>query len=104
MRHPWWAIAVWLTFVAAAVAVGVVTGTESLQNGAVGESARGYTLMDEHRAYTPAREYGYLHSDTLRTADPRFTAAIEDVAGRMQSGLGGSIERRVSADRHSALV
>src|SRR5262249_4268089 len=104
MRHPWWAIGVWLSFVAAAVAVGIVAGTESLQNGAVGESARGYTLIDEHRAYTPAREYGYLHSDTLRTADPRFRAAINAVAERMQNGLGGNIETRVAADRHSALV
>jgi uncharacterized membrane protein YdfJ with MMPL/SSD domain len=104
MRHPWWAIAVWLGFVASAVAAGILAGTESLQNGAVGESARGYALMDEHQAYTPAREYGYIHSETLSTRDPQFRAAIEDVAGRMQSGLGGSVATRISDDKHSALV
>ena len=104
VRHPWRAIAAWLVFVTAAFAAGIVTGTDSLQNGAVGESARGYALMDEHRAYTPAREYGYLQSDSLSVGDPQFRAAIEDVAGRMRRGLGGNVETRVSADKHSALV
>jgi len=103
-RHPWWAIAAWLAFVAVAVAAGIVTGTESLENGAVGESARGYALMDAHQAWTPAREYGYLHRDTLHATDAPFRAAIADVATRMRSGLGGDVEIRTSPDRHSALV
>ena len=55
MRRPWRAIVLWLAFVAAAGAFGFATGIKSLQNGAVGESARGYELIDEHQAYGPAR-------------------------------------------------
>src|SRR5438093_1552222 len=53
MRRPWRAITVWLAFVVLALAAGIATGTEELQNGAVGESARGYDLIvdrDLHRA------------------------------------------------------
>ena len=64
IRRPWRAIVVWLVFVVAVAAM-VATGTDSLQNGSVGESARGYTLMDEHPgAWPPEREYAYIHSDT----------------------------------------
>jgi uncharacterized membrane protein YdfJ with MMPL/SSD domain len=103
-RRPWRAIALWLVFVLAAVGAMAATGTESLQNGAVGESARGYSLIDKHQAYTPAREYGYLHSDTLTTRDRAFRSAIADVKVRMRDGLGGDVEIRTSADKHSALV
>ncbi len=102
-RHPWRALAVWLAFVALAVAAGIATGTNSLQSGAVGESARGNALMDQHQMGSPPREYGYLHSDTLRASDPAFRAAVRDVAARMRSALD-RVEVSVSADRHSALV
>ena len=104
LRHPWYAIVTWLTFVAACVVVGLVVGTTSLQNGSVGESARGYALMDAHQAYTPAREYGYLHSDAFRANDPRFRSAVSAVAARMQSALAGTVDTRVSGNRHSVLV
>ena len=103
-RRPWLAIVLWLVLVVAAVAASVATGTESLGNGAVGESARGYALIDRYQAYTPAREYGYVHSDTLRSRDAAFRAAVADVAARMRAGLGGDIGVRTSVDRHSALV
>jgi RND superfamily putative drug exporter len=104
MRRPWRAIAAWLGFVAVAIALGAVAGTKELENGAVGESARGYSLMDEHRAWPPAREYGYLHSDQFTVGDPRFRAAITDVSGRMRTGLGSRPVVRFSPDRHTALV
>src|SRR3954469_18594691 len=104
IRHPWLAIVAWLAFVVVAIGLMVATGTESLENGAVGESARGYELMSQHQAWTPAREYGYLHSDTLRADQPFFRAAIDDVASRMRTGLGGDVQIRISRDRHSALV
>src|SRR5262249_35806868 len=96
----------WLGFVAACVAALVATGTEPLENGAVGESARGYALLDAHPgAWPPAREYGYLHSETLRGGDPAFRAAVADVERRMEIGLGGTpLTVTVSTDRHSALV
>ncbi|MEN3342253.1 MAG: heme transporter [Actinomycetota bacterium] len=103
-RHPWLAIAAWLVFVTITVAAVVATGTKSLQNGAVGESARGYALIDRHRAFGHAREWGYLHSDSLRAGEPAFRAATADVAGRMRRGLGGPVHIRISRDRHSALV
>jgi RND superfamily putative drug exporter len=103
-RHPWRAIALWLAFVVAAVALGLVTGTEELRNGAVGESARGYELLDEHRAWPPPAEYGYLHSDALRASDPAFRAATADVAERMTGLSGASVRTTTSADGHSVLV
>ena len=67
-RAPAWrAIVLWLVFVALAVGAMIETGTEFLQNGAVGESARGYSLIDRYQAYPPVREYGYVHSDALTT-------------------------------------
>ena len=45
-RRPWRAIAVWLAFVVVAVGAMIATGTKSLENGAIGESARGYTMLD----------------------------------------------------------
>src|SRR5262249_51000972 len=104
MRHPWRAIALWLAFGAVAAAAAIVTGTESLRNGAVGESARGYALIDEHEAYGPAREYGYVHSDTLRVGDEVFRSAVADVAARMRAAVGGDVGVRVSGDRRSALI
>jgi uncharacterized membrane protein YdfJ with MMPL/SSD domain len=102
--HPKRAIAAWLAFVVLAIGAVVATGTESLRNGAVGESARGYALMDEHQAYPPSREYGYLHSDRLTAGDPAFRSAVRDVASRMESMLAGTPDIRVSRDRHSVLV
>ena len=104
MRRPWRAIAVWLVFVVIAVALAVLTGTKSLQNGAVGESARGYTLIDRHQAWPPTREYGYVHDDALIVGDRGFDRAIADVARRMRAGLRTKPVVRVSRDRHSALV
>jgi len=103
-RRPWRAIAAWLAFVVVALGAMAATGTKSLQNGAVGESARGYALMDEHQAFGPTREYGYLHSDPLRASDPAFRAATADVAARMSKVLGNAVDTRISRDGHSALV
>ena len=104
IRRPWRAIALWFAFVALAIGTLTATGTTSLRNGAVGESERGYALIDRHRAYTPAREYGYLHSDALRAGSAAFRAAVGDVSARMRDGLGGAVAVRVSRDGHSALV
>src|ERR1041385_5409071 len=104
IRHPWLAIVAWLAFVVLAVAALAATGTESLNNGAVGESERGYTLMDEHQAWPPAREYGYVHSDRLSVDSPVFRSAIAAVRERMGVVAGDQINVRLSADRNSALV
>jgi putative drug exporter of the RND superfamily len=39
--HPWLSLLVWVTFVAACVAVGAATGTSTPSDGAAGESAGG---------------------------------------------------------------
>src|SRR5207253_5378347 len=103
-RRPWRAIVAWLAFVVIALAAMVATGTKSLQNGAVGESDRGYALMNEHQAWGPTREYGYLHSGKLRASDPAFRAATADVAARMSKALENRVDIRISRDRRSALV
>jgi putative drug exporter of the RND superfamily len=102
-RRPWRAIALWLTFVAVAAVIGVASGIQSLDNGAVGESARGYDLIAEHQAWGPAREYGYLHSDRLTASTPAFQAAIDDVRTRMSRALG-NVDVRFATDPHTALV
>ena len=102
--HPWLAIMVWVAFVSLAFAGVAVTGTKSLWNGSVGESARGYDLMNDHGVWPPSVEYGYVHSATLRVNEPAFRSAVADVEARMQAGFAGQTELRVSADRHSAIV
>src|SRR5919197_5254884 len=96
MRRPWRAIALWLAFVVLAVGAAILTGTESLQNGAVGESARGYALMVQGQAWPPTREYAFVH--------PYDKAGIADVVRRMRQGLGTKPVIRVSRDRSSVLV
>jgi RND superfamily putative drug exporter len=108
-RHPWRAIVAWLAFVAVAVAAMVATGTETLQNGAVGESARGYEMLDANNLWPPPREIAYLHSTTLTVDDPAFRAAVADVVGRLgsqpvQTTTPLQDKQLVSGDRHSALV
>ncbi len=108
-RHPWRAIAGWLAFVAIAVAAMIATGTESLQNGAVGESARGYDMLDANNVWPYPREVAYFHSTAMRATDPAFRAAIEDVGHRLRiSGVEVTTPRAdprlISKDRHSALV
>jgi uncharacterized membrane protein YdfJ with MMPL/SSD domain len=104
MRHPWRAITAWLAFVVLAVATAVAGGTKSLQNGAVGESARGYALMDRHQAWPPAREYGYVHSATLRASDPEFRHVVSAVAAALTGQVGGRPQFRDAADGHAVLV
>src|SRR6476619_8602929 len=95
-RRPWWAIAAWLAFVVVAVVVGVAGGTKELENGAVGESARGYAMMDRYRAWPPNREYAYLHSTTLKADDAEFRAATAAASMQLGKAVGGRIETRVS--------
>ena len=87
----------------------VSTGTKTLQNGAVGESARGYELMDANNLWPPPREIAYLHSATLTTADPAFRAAVADVVKRLgtqqvEIATPSQDRQLVSTDAHSALV
>jgi len=103
-RRPVLAIAAWLAFVVVAVLALTSTGSKPLENGAVGESARGYALMDSHHVGLPTDEYAYLHSDSVRTSTPAFKAATAQVASRMGAALGSRPRISVSRDQHAALV
>jgi RND superfamily putative drug exporter len=103
-RRPVLAIAAWLTFVVVAVLALSLTGSKPLKNGAVGESARGYALMDAHELGLPQHEYAYLHSSTLTATDPAFEAAISQVSARVRGALGGPAHVTVARDQHAALV
>jgi RND superfamily putative drug exporter len=102
--HPWFAIAAWIGFVALAFGAGAITGTKSLANGSVGESARGYNLLTAHEVWPPQVEFAYVHSKTLRANDPAFRSAVADVETRMHTAFTGTTEVRTSANRHSAIV
>ena len=53
ISHPRLAVAAWIVFVVACLALGVISGTKTLDNGAVGESARGYAIVNKHRLWGP---------------------------------------------------
>src|SRR5436190_15051821 len=99
IRHPRIAVSAWLVFVVACLALGAISGTRTLDNGAVGESARGYAIMNTHRLWGPGRELAYLHAS--RAPVPR--GAIRDVERRFRA-LGLTPELKVSVNRRSAVV
>ncbi|MGN6430247.1 MAG: MMPL family transporter [Gaiellaceae bacterium] len=97
--HPRLALVAWLAFVIVCLALGAISGTKTLDNGAVGESARGYAIMNKHQLWEPPRELAYL--DTRAAPVPR--SAIVDVANRFRA-LGLTPEVKHSKDRRSAVV
>jgi RND superfamily putative drug exporter len=101
--YPWRALTVWFVFVVACVALGAKTGTQTLSDGAVGESARGNALISQQGLWEPPREYAYLHSNVLLSSDPVFAAAIRDTE-RSIAALGLPVTETTSMDRHSVLV
>jgi uncharacterized membrane protein YdfJ with MMPL/SSD domain len=103
-RRPMLAIAAWLSFVIAAVIALSLTGSKPLDNGAVGQSARGYALMDAHRLGLAPDEYVYLHSDSLTVGSPAFRTAIGAVDRAMRAAIGSGVNVSVARDQHSALV
>jgi RND superfamily putative drug exporter len=102
-RHPWRALVIWFVFVAICVALGAKTGTSTLSDGAVGESAQGNALMDQQGLWGPPREYAYLHSKILVSGDRGFSAAVRDTERRV-TALGLPVTETTSADGHSVLV
>lgn len=103
-RRPWLAIAVWLSFVVLALLALTVTGSKQLQNGAVGESARGDAVLNSVGLGFPPLEYAYLHSESTTVGDPAFHAAIDRVQAGMRRVLGSPVQVGISKDRHAALV
>jgi uncharacterized membrane protein YdfJ with MMPL/SSD domain len=99
IRHPRRTVAAWLAFVVACVALGAISGIKTLDNGAVGESALGYSIMNKDDLWGAPHELAYLH--TQHGSVP--IAAIRDVEQRFRA-LGLSPERHLSADHGSAVV
>ena len=99
ITHPRLAVTAWISFVIVCIGLGAISGTKTLDNGAVGESARGYAIMNKQGLWGPGRELAYLH--TARAPVPR--AAIGDVERRFRA-LGLEPELTLSADRRSAVV
>src|SRR5215831_554707 len=102
--HPWRAIALWMVFVVSSVAVLQLTGSKTLNGGAIGESKRGYAMLDQHNDWPNQVVHGYLHSDSLTANAPAFRSAITDVKLQVQSALGAAVTTRSSGDGHSALL
>jgi RND superfamily putative drug exporter len=103
-RRPWLAIALWLVFVVAAGAALSLTGSKQLQNGAVGESARGDALMNAHQIAFPPEEYVYLHSSSLGTTSSVFRAAVRAISADLTAAGGAPVSVATSSDHHAALV
>jgi uncharacterized membrane protein YdfJ with MMPL/SSD domain len=103
MRHPWAAIGAWLAFVVIALAALALTGSKQLDNGAAGESGRADALLNQHQIGLRQREYGYLHSDSLRVGDRQFHTAIDAVGVRIRAALGSPVGIRLAGDGHAAL-
>jgi RND superfamily putative drug exporter len=99
IRNPRLAVMVWITFVVICVALGAISGTKTLDNGAVGESARGYAIMNKHQLWGPGRELAYLHAQRA----PVPHDATRDVERRFRA-LGLVPKLTLSADGRSAVV
>jgi putative drug exporter of the RND superfamily len=100
VRRPWRALGLWLGIVVACVALGAATGTRTLSNGAVGESARGYATLDREGVRLPVRELAYIHG---RAGAPGVATAAAGVRRRF-AALGLKPAARVSADGRDAVV
>jgi uncharacterized membrane protein YdfJ with MMPL/SSD domain len=99
ISHPRLAVGAWFAFVLVCLALGAISGTKTLGNGAVGESARGYTLLDKHELWGAAHELAYLHAASGSVP----SAAIRDVERRFRA-LELAPEVKRSADGRSAVV
>src|SRR6516165_6111901 len=102
-RHPWKAIGLWLAFVIVAIGLLVVTGSKQLQNGAVGESARGDAQMNKHQIWQTPVAYIYLHSNSLVATAPAFRSATREVEQALTT-FGAQAKVQTSHSQHAALV
>jgi uncharacterized membrane protein YdfJ with MMPL/SSD domain len=104
----------WLAFVVVAFMLGGMLGTKLLDPNASGpgESGRADRIL-EAGFKQPAGERVVIQSDSLRTSDPAFTAAIEDVvaeiselevAQNVRSPLDPANAGQIAPSGHAALV
>jgi uncharacterized membrane protein YdfJ with MMPL/SSD domain len=104
----------WLAFVIVVFALGVIAGTKSIDANepGPGESGRMERILDEGFKQ-PVGENVLIQHDTLRSSDPAFAAAIEDVVRRLetlsavqnvQSPLAAENAGQISESGRAALV
>ncbi len=112
--HPWTAIALWLAFVAVAVALGRSVEMQKLDDIEIGsgESLRGAHVMNQNFT-REATETVLVTSTRYDATSPPFAAVVTDLLGRLdRTGLVDSVqspqhyggENLISKDGHSALV
>jgi RND superfamily putative drug exporter len=111
--HPGRSIAVWLLFVALAVATGMSIGTRHLSAAEYGSGSSGAAQLTLAEAFPQhATEQVLIHSHTLTADQPEFASAVADAMGQVEAtGLTVNVTspyssggRGISRDRHSALV
>ena len=100
ISHPRLAVAAWLVFVVACVALGAISGTKTLDNGAVGESARGYAIMNKHRLWGPPSRARLSPRIRVRPCPAARSATSSGASARSASHPSS----RLPLDRRSALV
>jgi RND superfamily putative drug exporter len=104
----------WLAFVVVAFALGGMVGTKSIDpvTAGPGESGRVDRILDAGFKQ-PAGESVLIQSRSLRTSDPAFSAAIDDVVARVskladvrnvRSPLAPANTGQVAENGHAALV
>ncbi len=80
-RHRWWALLIWIVFVAAATYIGNAVDTAKMKNyeSANGDSRQAEQILDGARYKNVASEAVLVQSGTLTIKDPGFRQAVADV-------------------------
>ncbi len=113
-RHPWTAIAIWLAFVAVAVALGRSVEMQKLDDIEIGsgESLRGAQVLNANFT-RQASETVMVTSRRYDVSSPAFAAVVSDLLLRLdRTGLVENVrspqhyggQTMISKDGHSALV
>ncbi len=115
-RHRWWALLVWVAFVAIATVAGNAVGTAEMRGyeSANGDSRQAEQIIDGARFANVAGEVVLVQSrtGTLTVTDPAFRRAVEDVKRAVEAT--GQVEHvrtpydkepsPVTQDRRTTLV
>jgi len=105
-RHPWWAIAAWVLFIAGAVYVGGAAGTRSATSAdqGVGESGRAAAMVREAGLQPPATESVLVTPKSGPIAPAVEYAGSLEARLRTVSGVASVGDPVVAPDRSTVLV
>ena len=105
------AVAVWVAFVAVAIALGTVVGTHDLSASeqATGEAARAEQILASAGFDTPASESVLVRSRTRTVADPAFRSTVQSVLAKLRTmpqvtNLRTGAAGEISKDRRGQLI